>query len=160
MLALTVLWGWCKKFQMMKKASSTQRTSQAVPHPSTDRALQRLTSKFGRDSVYSLRYGRWQTVYRIVYQLVIKSQKKVKKTPQPGWLPCKDEGRWKNSQYSVLETLKDSLGKNWGVLKTNSKRVERMFEESKQCPAEAKHRRAPSIGSTYNSVFKTRKNKS
>ena len=41
-----------------KRASSTQRTSQAVPHPSTDRALQRLTSEFGRDPVYSLRYGR------------------------------------------------------------------------------------------------------
>ena len=41
-----------------KKASSTLRASQAVPHPSTDRALQRLTSEFGRDPVYSLRYGR------------------------------------------------------------------------------------------------------
>lgn len=41
-----------------RKASSTLRASQAVPHPSTDRALQRLTSEFGRDPVYSLRYGR------------------------------------------------------------------------------------------------------
>jgi hypothetical protein len=41
-----------------KKASSTLRASQAVPHPSTDRALQRLTSEFERDPVYSLRYGR------------------------------------------------------------------------------------------------------
>ena len=41
-----------------QKASSTLRASQAVPHPSTDRALQRLTSEFGRDLVYSLRYGR------------------------------------------------------------------------------------------------------
>ena len=41
-----------------EKASSTRRASQAVPHPSTDRALQRLTSEFGRDPVYSLRYGR------------------------------------------------------------------------------------------------------
>ena len=41
-----------------KRASSTLRASQAVPHPSTDRALQRLTSEFGRDPVYSLRYGR------------------------------------------------------------------------------------------------------
>ena len=41
-----------------KRASSTLRASQAVPHPSTDRALQRLTSEFGRDLVCSLRYGR------------------------------------------------------------------------------------------------------
>jgi hypothetical protein len=44
-----------------KRASSTQRTSQAVPHPSTDRALQRLASEFGRDPAYSLRYGRLRT---------------------------------------------------------------------------------------------------
>jgi hypothetical protein len=45
-----------------KRASSTQRTSQAVPHPSTDRALQRLASEFGRDPAYSLRYGRLRTL--------------------------------------------------------------------------------------------------
>ena len=43
-----------------QKASSTLRASQAVPHPSTDRALQRLTCKCGRDCVYSLGYGRWR----------------------------------------------------------------------------------------------------
>ena len=43
-----------------QKASSTQMASQAVPHPSTDRALRRLTSEFGRDLVYSSRYGRLQ----------------------------------------------------------------------------------------------------
>ena len=42
----------------MEKASSTRMASQAVPHPSTDRALRRLTSEFGRDPVYSSRYGR------------------------------------------------------------------------------------------------------
>ena len=41
-----------------QKASSTRMASQAVPHPSTDRALRRLTSEFGRDPVYSSRYGR------------------------------------------------------------------------------------------------------
>ena len=46
------------KKKTKKKASSTQRASQAVPHPSTDRALRRLTSEFGRDPVYSSRYGR------------------------------------------------------------------------------------------------------
>ena len=48
------------KFQIaeLKKADSTLRSSQAVPHPSTIRALRRLTSEFGRDPVYSSRYGR------------------------------------------------------------------------------------------------------
>ena len=40
------------------KADSTPRTSQAVPHPSTNRALCRLTSEVGRDPVHSTRYGR------------------------------------------------------------------------------------------------------
>ena len=39
-------------------ADSTLRCSQAVPHPSTNRALRRLTSEVGRDPVYSTRYGR------------------------------------------------------------------------------------------------------
>ena len=41
-----------------KKVDSTRRASQAVPHPSTDRALCRLTSEFGWDRVYSTQYGR------------------------------------------------------------------------------------------------------
>ena len=40
------------------KADSTLRCSQAVPHPSTNRALRRLTSEVGRDPVHSTRYGR------------------------------------------------------------------------------------------------------
>ena len=40
------------------KADSTLRSSRAVPHPSTNRALRRLTSEVGRDPVYSTRYGR------------------------------------------------------------------------------------------------------
>ena len=40
------------------KADSTLRASRAVPHPSTDRALCRLTSEVRRDPVYSTRYGR------------------------------------------------------------------------------------------------------
>ena len=42
----------------IEKASSTLRASQAVPHPSTDRALRRLASGFGRARAYSSRYGR------------------------------------------------------------------------------------------------------
>ena len=35
------------------RVSSTLRPSRAVPHPSTNRALRRLTSEFGRDPVHS-----------------------------------------------------------------------------------------------------------
>ena len=42
------------------KAGSTLRFSRAVPHPSTNRALRRLTSEVGRDPVHSTRYGRQQ----------------------------------------------------------------------------------------------------
>ena len=44
----------------MEKADSTLRSSQAVPHPSTDRALRCLTSEVERDPVHSTRYGRRQ----------------------------------------------------------------------------------------------------
>ena len=57
-----VLQIWLRS-ELGQKASSTQRASQAVPHPSTDRALQRLASEFGRDLAYSLRYGRWRRNY-------------------------------------------------------------------------------------------------
>jgi hypothetical protein len=40
------------------KADSTLRTSRAVPHSSTNRALCRLTSEVERDPVHSTRYGR------------------------------------------------------------------------------------------------------
>jgi hypothetical protein len=43
-----------------KKANGTRRTSQAVPHPSTIRALRCLTSEFGWDRVHSAQYGRWR----------------------------------------------------------------------------------------------------
>ena len=45
------------------KAGSTQRSSRAVPHPSTNRALRRLTSEVGRDPVHSTRYGRQRMLY-------------------------------------------------------------------------------------------------
>ena len=41
-----------------EKAGSTPGCSQAVPHPSTNRALCRLTSEVERDPVHSTRYGR------------------------------------------------------------------------------------------------------
>ena len=45
------------------KADSTLRASRAVPHPSTDRALRRLTSEVRRDPVHSTRYGRQRKVF-------------------------------------------------------------------------------------------------
>ena len=44
------------------RAGSTQRCSQAVSHPSTNRALCRLTSEVGRDPVHSARHGRQRTI--------------------------------------------------------------------------------------------------
>ena len=46
-----------------RKADSTLRSSQAVPHPSTNRALRRLTSEVERDPVHSTRYGRQRRLY-------------------------------------------------------------------------------------------------
>jgi hypothetical protein len=46
--------------QQNQKASSTQTTSDPVPHDRTNGALPRLTAEFGRDLVYSWRYGRWR----------------------------------------------------------------------------------------------------
>ena len=48
----------CQGHEATAKADSTLRTSQAVPHPSTNRALCRLSSEVGRDPVHSTRYGR------------------------------------------------------------------------------------------------------
>ena len=47
-----------RPFKAKAKADSTRRSSQAVPHPSTNRALRRLTSEVRRDPVHSTRYGR------------------------------------------------------------------------------------------------------
>ena len=44
------------------KAGSALRSSRAVPHPTTNRALRRLTSEVGRDPVHSTRYGRQRTL--------------------------------------------------------------------------------------------------
>ena len=54
----------CKARRACGKADSTLRSSRAVPHPSTNRALRRLTSEVGRDPVHSTRYGRQRNYYR------------------------------------------------------------------------------------------------
>ena len=56
----------------MGKADSTLRSSQAVPHPSTNRALCRLTSEVRRDPVHSTRYGRQRTVIAFIAWAPIK----------------------------------------------------------------------------------------
>ena len=50
-----------------EKADSTLRSSQAVPHPSTDRALRCLTSEVKRDPVHSARYGRRRRIFKFAY---------------------------------------------------------------------------------------------
>ena len=49
----------------LAKAGSTLRSSRAVPHPSTNRALRRLTSEVGRDPVHSTRYGRQRLCWEL-----------------------------------------------------------------------------------------------
>ena len=48
---------WRRRNYLARKADSTLRSSQAVPHPSTNRALRRLTSEVRKDPVHSTRYG-------------------------------------------------------------------------------------------------------
>ena len=53
------VWMFVARFgEQERKADSTLRSSRAVPHPSTNRALRRLTSEVRRDPVHSTRYGR------------------------------------------------------------------------------------------------------
>jgi hypothetical protein len=54
------------RLSQQEKADSTPRSSQAVPHPSTNRALRRLTSEVRRDPVHSTRYGRQREAARWV----------------------------------------------------------------------------------------------
>ena len=63
-----------KRKKRNQKASSTLRSSRAVPHPSTNRALRRLTSEFGRDPVHSTRYGRWRRIMRSTKKTIMKLQ--------------------------------------------------------------------------------------
>ena len=50
-----------------QKADSTLRYSQAVPDPSTNRALSRLTSEVERDPVHSTRYGRQRDTLNLLH---------------------------------------------------------------------------------------------
>ena len=57
------------------KADSTLRSSQAVPHPSTNQALRRLTSEVRRDPVHSTRYGRQRQIIFNMYQMFLTWKK-------------------------------------------------------------------------------------
>ena len=56
-----------------QKADSTLRYSQAVPDPSTNRALSRLTSEVRRDPVHSTRYGSQRMSTRDIHCLTLLS---------------------------------------------------------------------------------------
>ena len=61
-----------RKEKIIKKkrdANSTQ-CSQAVTHPSTNRAQHCLTSVIGRELVCSMWYGRWRELY-IIWTLIL-----------------------------------------------------------------------------------------
>ena len=78
------------------KANSTLRTSQAVPHPSTDRALHRLTSEFGWDRVYSMQYGRWRQLWcvdQLHHEITMHSkQTRQVETSPDKFIDCRPEG--------------------------------------------------------------------
>ena len=68
------------------KAGSTLRSSRAAPHPSTNRALRRLTSEVERGPVHSTRYGRqrWRMLATIGHaggQLTVRTKAKHRTNP-------------------------------------------------------------------------------
>ena len=108
---------------VLEKASSTLRSSRAVPHPSTNRALRRLTSEVGRGPVHSTRYGRqrWRMLGNIGHagdQLTVRTKAKHCTNPARDLLslnsnfsksPCKHYAPAQN-QYS--ETRQTTLARN------------------------------------------------
>ena len=54
-----------KKHSDMKMNANSTQCSQAVTHPSTNRAQHCLTSVIGRELVCSMWYGRWRVVEKI-----------------------------------------------------------------------------------------------
>ena len=97
-----------------KNANSTLRASRAVPHPSTDRAFQRLTSEFRWDRVHSMKYGRWrqlrpndmlQTESINVNQNQISKNESSAHTGHAAWVST-----FANVMYLKIHPKKPSLG--------------------------------------------------
>ena len=82
------------------KAGSTLRSSQAVPHPSTNRALCRLTSEVERDPVHSTRYGRQHLPAPVVVSVVSVGRKKGNGRAAE----CGGERKWKRMSSCQLPT--------------------------------------------------------
>lgn len=59
-----------RQTQKCKKNANSTRGSQAVTHPSTNRARRCLTSVIGREPVYSTWYGRWRESGEIKSNLI------------------------------------------------------------------------------------------
>ena len=100
-----------RPWEEMKKADSTRRSSQAVPHPSTNRALRRLTSEVGRDPVHSTRYGRqryphssWRSTMSMTW-----NNSEIISNPQ-----CNNNKCWAEAPIKIARmTLTIKLDRNW-----------------------------------------------
>ena len=99
------------------KADSTLRSSRAVPHPSTNRALRRLTSEVRGDPVHSTRYGRQRDIWTagskpennnvsFIGSLGVRAAEKLHAGLQPDHIP------WEVSQLPVV--LLEHAG--WSVI--------------------------------------------
>ena len=112
------------------KADSTLRSSQAVPHPSTNRALCHLTSEVGRDPVHWTRYGR---------------QRKTRKIRGPTWQKSSRDGLrdYSITLVAVLQPCRAALSKKGKTAPPNSFTIDwathvqknnvRQKRKSKQC---------------------------
>ena len=89
----------------MRKADSTLKSSRAVPHPSTNRALRRLTSEVGRDPVCSTRYGRQRYMSEDQACPILPQQKIKKQTTSP-------EIHWHRKGYLLYRNRKNPHGQN------------------------------------------------
>ena len=87
------------------KADSTLRSSRAVPHPSTNRALRRFTSEVGRDPVCSTRYGRQRYMSEDQACPILPQQNMKKQTTSP-------EIHWHRLGYLLCRSRKNPHGQN------------------------------------------------
>ena len=74
----------------IQKANSTQRSSQAVPHPSTNRALCRLTSEVRRDPMFSTTV--WPSAKAMNAALQPEASN-MSRHAKSGWLCAKDRSK-------------------------------------------------------------------